>query len=131
MKYKEHGLSMNITNSGNDVLLTIKATKKLTHEDYEVIVPMIDNAIQDIKHPKIKILFDARDFEGWEARAAWDDLKFGITHMNKFTKMAFVGNKKWEEYMIKVGNWFYPISEMKYFEDINYAIEWLSNEDNI
>jgi len=112
MKYEEHGLSMNITNSGDDVLLTIKATKKLTHKDYEVIVPMIDNAIQDITHPKIKILFDARDFEGWEARAAWDDLKFGITHMNKFTKMAFVGNKKWEEYMIKVGNWFYPISEI-------------------
>lgn len=129
MSYKEHGLSVNVTKNGDEVLLTLKAVGKLTHEDYELMVPMVDNAIQGIKHPKIKVLFDAREFEGWEARAAWDDLKFGITHMGKFTKIAFVGNKKWEEYMVKVSNWFYLISDMKFFEDINNALEWLKNEE--
>ena len=89
---------------------------------------MIENALVGIKEPKIKVLVDAREFEGWDIRAAWDDLKFGLKHSKEFTKLAFVGNKKYESYSIKISNWFMS-GEMRYFEDIDSAIAWLNQKE--
>ena len=69
---------------------------------------------------KIKVLVDAREFNGWDFKAAWDDLKFGLKHNKEFTKLAFVGNKGWESYNIKISDWFI-CGEMKYFEKMGNA----------
>jgi len=61
-------------------------------------------------------------------KAAWDDLKFGLIHSKEFTKLAFVGNKEWESYSIKISNWFMS-GEMKYFEDIEDASIWLNQKE--
>ena len=105
----------------------MKISGRLDHDDYDLMVPMIENAISGIRKPKIKVLVDAIEFEGWDLRAAWDDLKFGLKHNSEFTKLAFVGNKKWEEYGIKISNWFMN-AKMRYFEDIDEARQWLKNE---
>jgi len=121
---KEHGISVGISRIGEYVYMQMSITGKLEHEDYVLMVPMLENAIAGIQKPKIEVLVDATDFEGWALEAAWDDLKFGMKHKDEFTKIAFVGNKKWEEYGIKVSNWFMS-GEMRYFEDINAAKEWI------
>ncbi len=77
---------------------------------------MVENALFGIKEPNIKVLVDAREFDGWELRAAWDDLKFGLKHSKEFTKLAFVGNKEREAHSIKISNWFMS-GDIKYFED--------------
>ena len=102
----------------------MKIAGKLTHHDYEVMVPMLETAIENIKEPKISALVDITELEGWELRAAWDDLKFGLKHGGKFEKIAIIGNKKWEEVMAKVAGWFIS-GDIEYFEEHEKAHAWL------
>lgn len=125
MKFKRHGLSIGIERIEDQFLLSLKAQGKLTHKDYEIITPMIDSALAAVKEPKVKVLIDGTELEGWQARAAWDDFKLGLKHGNEFEKVAIYGNKKWQELVAKIGSWFIA-GEIKYFENVDDAITWLN-----
>lgn len=127
----EHCVSIGISHVGEAFFLKISVKGTLTHDDYEKMIPMVENALFGVKDPKVKVLVDAREFEGWDMRAAWDDLKFGLKHSKEFTKLAFVGNKAWESHSIKISNWFMS-GEMRYFEEIKDAVAWLNQkEENV
>jgi len=126
MSIKRHGLTIGIERVGSDFFLSLKAIGKLTHQDYETISPMIDSALQGVKEPKLKVLIDGTELEGWELRAAWDDFKLGLKHGSEFEKIAIYGNKNWQEITAKVGAWFIS-GEVKYFEDYEAAVEWLNS----
>lgn len=126
MEILAHGLTIGISRVDNDFFLTLKAIGKLTHEDYEKITPMINSALESVKEPNVKVFIDGTEFEGWEARAAWDDFRFVLKHGNEFVKVAIYGNKKWEKYISKIASWFIS-GEVKYFEDKNEAYKWLKN----
>ena len=123
-----HGLSIGIERTDNDFFLSLKATGKLTHADYEKINPMIDSALEGIKEPKIKAFIDGSELEGWELRAAWDDFKLGLKHGSEFEKVAIFGNKKWQEYTTKVGSWFIS-GEVKFFDSETEALNWLQENN--
>ncbi len=126
MKSYKHGLSIGINRVDNEFFLFLKAIGKLSHEDYEKINPLIDNALLGIKEAKIKALIDATQLEGWELRAAWDDFKLGLKHGSEFEKIAIYGNEKWQEYISKIASWFIS-GEVKFFENEDEAIKWLKN----
>ncbi|MDQ7015573.1 MAG: STAS/SEC14 domain-containing protein [Gammaproteobacteria bacterium] len=121
---QRHGLSIGIERSGSDFFLSLKAIGTLTHHDYETITPMIDSALEAVKQPKVKVLIDGTEMEGWDLRAAWDDFKLGLKHGNQFTKIAIYGNKDWQEITAKVGAWFIS-GEVKYFTSAESALNWL------
>jgi len=124
MNIKRHGVSIGIERTGNTFFLILKAQGRLTHEDYKIITPMIDSALAEVRQPKVKVLIDGTELQGWEARAAWDDFKLGLKHGNEFEKIAIYGNKKWQEVMAKMGSWFIA-GETRYFENENDALSWL------
>lgn len=124
MPIKKHGLSIGIERVDDDFYLTITAVGKLTHQDYEVMTPMIDSALEGVDRPSIKAFVDARELEGWEARAAWDDFKIGVKHGRYFDRTALLGNKKWQEVGAKIGGWFTG-GEVKFFDDEDAALTWL------
>ena len=128
MNIQQHGISIGIERINNEFMMTMTVNGKLTHEDYEVIVPMLESAIAGVEKPEIKVLVDLRNFNGWELRAAWDDFKLGIKHGREFSKIAMIGNKKWEQFAAKIGSWFIA-GEMKYFETREAACHWL-NDNN-
>ncbi len=121
---KRYGITMGIERVGDEMFVSFKAVGKLTHEDYETITPVIDKALEGIKAPKVKMLFDASEFEGWELRAAWDDFNIGLKHGNSFEKIAIVGNKKWMEITVKIASWFID-AEVEVFDSVEKALEWL------
>ena len=120
------GVSIGIERIGSEFFMTLSMIGKLTHEDYEVLVPMIDSALEGVKQPKIKMFVDVTQLEGWELRAAWDDLKLGLKHGSKFERVAVRGNKSWYEWAAKVGDWFVS-ADVKYFEDEESALAWLQS----
>ncbi len=124
MSIKRHGLSIGIERSGSEFFLSLKAVGKLTHEDYQMITPMINSALSQVKQPKVKALIDGTEMQGWELRAAWDDFKLGLKHGNEFEKIAIYGNKNWQEIAAKVGSWFIS-GEVKYFASLDEALSWL------
>ena len=124
MNITRHGLSIGIERVGSDFFLSFKAVGILTHADYQIINPMIDSALEGIISPKINVFVDGSELEGWELRAAWDDFKLGLKHGGEFDKVAIFGNKKWQEYLAKIGSWFIS-GEVKYFDDANEALRWI------
>jgi len=124
MSSSRHGLSIGIESTGSEFYLSFKAIGKLTHEDYEVITPMIDSALEGVKQPKIKALVDITEMDGWELRAGWDDFKLGLKHGREFEKIALYGNRGWQEKAAKIGSWFIS-GEAKYFESLDEALAWL------
>lgn len=126
MNSQRHGLSIGIERSGDEFFLTLKAQGTLTHDDYLIITPMIDSALESVKTPKVKVLIDGTELDGWEARAAWDDFKIGLKHGNELVKVAIFGNKKWQQLAAKVGSWFVS-GDIKYFDQSSDAIAWLKD----
>jgi len=122
---KKHGLNLGITRVDNHIFVELKAIGRLSHEDYQTLTPMLESAIAGIEQPKINMLIDATQFEGWELRALWDDFKLGLKHGREFQKMAIVGNKKWMSFATKLGSWFIT-GEAKHFDELTDAIVWLN-----
>lgn len=126
MKIVRHGLSIGIARTGSsDFFLDIKAAGKLTHDDYEILNPLVDSAMHAIHHAKVKVLFDASELDGWDLHAAWDDFKFGLKHQNEFEKIAVYGNQQWLEKSARVADWFLS-GEVRYFETLGDAFDWLN-----
>lgn len=119
-----HGLSMDVEHVDGIVFMEFKAIGTLTHDDYEKITPMVDQALAEIDNPVVNVYVDGSDFEGWQLQAAWDDLKLGLKHGKKFHKVAFYGNTRWQEVMTKIGSWFVA-GEVRYFEEPLDALSWL------
>lgn len=126
MSKEKHGISIGIDRIGKQFFVSMKAMGRLTHDDYEVIAPMIEAAIVKVNQSRVKVLFDATEFEGWEVRAAWDDFKLALNYEDEFDKIALYGNQEWQETAAKIGNWFMS-GDVKYFDSYDDAISWLQN----
>lgn len=115
---------LQILEQTQDNIIATKATAKLTQRDYEKILPLLNDKLN--KYPKIRWYFEMEDFEGWEAKAFWEDVKFDSKHANDFDKVAMVGEKKWEEWMTDLMQPF-TAAEVKYFNTSQKeeAIKWI------
>jgi hypothetical protein len=85
---------------------------------------MIDRALKEAKGLEVNLLVDMRGFKGWEMLAAWDDMKFGLKPHNDFSKMAIVGDKKWEALSTKMMSHLMS-GKSKFFKSREKALAWL------
>ena len=108
-------------------VLEVRVTGKLVHEDYQRFVPEFDRLVKE--HGKIRLLFEMIDFHGWEAQAAWDDLKLGVKHFADIERIAMVGDKKWEKWMAAFCRPFTK-AKVRYFQShaIEEARDWLKRD---
>ena len=105
-------------------LLIIRATGKLTKDDYRLFVPKVEELIRQFG--KIRVVFEMRDFHGWDAGALWEDIKFDIRHFSDIESLALVGDKKWEKGMSMFCKPF-TRARIKYFDlaEVYKAYEWI------
>ena len=103
----------------------IDLTGKLSGEDYEVYRPRIEQLIRE--HGKLRLLVHMHDFHGWTPGGLWQDMKFDVKHFKDLERIAFIGDKKWEEGMSKFCKAF-TTAEVRFFEEsrIDAAREWLA-----
>ncbi len=114
----------------NDII-AVRASGKLTHEDYENFLPQLEAQLNTFKN--VSILFELDNFSGWELEAAKDDMKFGIEHYTDFDRLAIVGDKAWEHWMVLIAKPFLLSSEIRYFdrENLQEAWDWLREKQVI
>ena len=105
-------------------LIAAKISGKLTEQDMRKLHPLFHNIIE--KGHKVDFYFEMEDFEGYTLKGFWEDLKIDSAHLGDYGKMAFVGNKKWQEWAAKATD-FFTGSEVKFFEKTNKenALEWI------
>jgi len=122
---EEHGIGITLKRLGKELIIELKMSGKLTHEDYQTFVPIIDRALKSFKDLEPCLLADMREFKGWKGRAAWDDMLFGLKHRKAFKKVAVVGKKKWEEVATEMMK---PLmkGKLRFFKDYDEAMAWLT-----
>lgn len=117
-------MSIQLKKENEGPILDVHISGKLTKHDYELFVPDFERLLRE--HGKPSVLFDMSGFNGWEAGALWEDVKFDIKHFADIGKIAMVGHKKWEKGMAMFCKPFTTAS-IRYFDeaDIAEARKWL------
>ncbi len=110
--------------------IAIRASGKLTHEDYQNFLPQLEEQIKE--HEKVSLLFEFIDFTGWELGVAIDEFKFSIKHLSTFERIALVGDKAWEKWMALMMKPFLLSGEVRYFnrENLQDAWDWLREKQD-
>lgn len=117
-------MAIELNEEAGGKLLIISVTGKLIREDYKFLIPKVEELI--LKSGKIRVVFEMRDFHGWDAGALWEDIKFDIRHFSDIESLALVGDKKWEKGMSIFCKPFTK-AQIKYFDltEIYKAYEWI------
>jgi len=111
-------------------MLEVCASGRLTHSDYRRLVPQFERLVE--QHAKIRILFEMKEFRGWDATALWDDIRLDWKHFSTIERLALVGNKKWQKWMSKVCLPF-TTAKIRYFDRANTeeARNWLADKSTL
>ncbi|MBL3655238.1 SpoIIAA family protein [Fulvivirga sediminis] len=112
-----------ITDKYEDTV-AIKMSGKLTQEDYQVVVPLLENKID--QYGKINIYCEVIEVSTMKPGAIWEDLKFDAKHFKNFNRVAIVGERGWL-------NWFstfakpFTTAEIKYYDNYEkaQAMDWV------
>jgi len=109
--------------------IAVKASGKLSHEDYQKFIPELEKHIEE--YDKVTLLFEFDNFSGWDLTAAKDDFKFGMKHLADYERIAMVGDKAWERWMSFIAKPFLVSGEVKYFnrENLQDAWDWLREKE--
>jgi hypothetical protein len=106
-------------------ILVIHVNGKLVKEDYPDFVSEFERLVR--QDGSLRVLFDMTGLHGWDASAAWEDIKFDIKHFADIERMAMVGDKKWQHDMEV---FFKPFTKatIRYFDhaDAADARKWLA-----
>jgi hypothetical protein len=105
-------------------ILVIHVTGKLAKADYGRFVPAFERLVR--RRGKLRVLFDMTGFHGWDAGAAWEDLKFDLKHFADIERLAMLGDKKWQQ---GLAMFFKPLTQAtsRYFDhtEAAEARKWL------
>ena len=120
---------MRLTEKNGGKILEARVSGKLTHGDYQRFGPEFVRLVK--QHGKINVLFEMVGFQGWEAAALWDDIKFDLKHFAGIERLAMVGEKKWQKGMSKFCSPF-TTARIRYFDRTaaSEARAWLAAESD-
>lgn len=109
-------------------IFAFQISGKLVEDDYATFRPKLDKLLEE--ESPLSLLIQLKEFDGWSAKSAWEDLKTGINHDESFLRIAIVGKSLWEKVMSEFGNLFLD-TKVRYFEDEALALDWLNQVKNI
>ena len=101
-------------------ILVIQVSGKLVTEDYHFFESEFERLVRE--HGKLRVLFDITGFHGWEG----GEIKLSMKHFSYIERLATVGEKKWQQGMVKSYQHFTK-APIQYFDQANLveAREWL------
>lgn len=111
--------------------LAIRASGKLTHQDYQSFLPKLEEKIKQAG--KVSLLLELDNFSGWDLKAAKDDFTFALKHMGDLERIAIVGDKSWEHWMTIMAKPFLLLGSVRYYnkEQLQEAWGWLREKENL
>ena len=120
-------MSISLSEEKKGKIVIIEASGKLTKEDYAHFVPTVEKHIKT--YHKIRMVFEMKDFHGWEASALWQDLKFDAKHFRDIERLAMVGDKRWEKGMSVFCKPF-TLAKIRYFDasETEKAYKWIRED---
>ena len=90
-------MSVTIQTQANTNFVEVTLNKKITRQDYELFQPIIDAEIK--KHGRICMLVVARNFDGWDLGASWEETRFIFSHYSRIDRIGLVGAAEWQKWL--------------------------------
>lgn len=114
-----------ISEPASDVV-AIKINAAVTKEDFELALPQLKNKIKTEGH--INLYCEIDNISSISPGALWEQLKFDVNNLNKFNRVAVIGDKSWKEWMTKFSD-ILTKAEIKFFNPTEKvdAMEWVIN----
>jgi hypothetical protein len=105
-------------------VLEVDLHGKLTRRDFDQFVPETERLIA--RHGKIRLLVTMHDFDGWDAGALWEEIKWEAKHFLHIERIAIVGEECWQKRMAKVCNSL-TTAKVRYFKlnQLEAAYAWV------
>jgi hypothetical protein len=102
----------------------------VTTEQFDATAKKLEAFIA--RHGRVRVLEIIKDFEGIDAGAFWQDLKFSLRHLKDFSRCAIVSDAKWFSPLSVLAEPFIDC-EVAYFppEDLEAARNWLLWSDGV
>ncbi len=118
-------MSIELHEESGGKVLDIRLSGKLTKEDYESFVPVVERLIRE--HGKLRMLVRMHDFHGWTMGALWEDIKFDWRHFSDIERLALIGESKWEAGMATFCKPF-TRATIRYFDEAkaDEAVNWIN-----
>lgn len=116
-----------IKNVEKNNLISAIIIGKVTKADIEKIHPLIHSMVKNGN--KVDFFFELVNFKGYDLKGLWADLKVDAAHISDYGKMAFVGEKEWQQWAAEATD-FFTSSEVKYFDltEKEEAKRWILNQ---
>jgi hypothetical protein len=112
-----------IMEASTETCIGFKVTGKVAKADYDLLLPKLDEAIE--AQGKINLVVVLEDFDGWaELDAAKADFDFGTTQYRDVERAAFVSDKKWHKWMVKIMDPFTRHTDEAYFDLSQLQAAW-------
>ncbi|MEP6756961.1 MAG: STAS/SEC14 domain-containing protein [Chthonomonadales bacterium] len=107
--------------------VVIEIIGHLVATDYDQFIVEFDGLVRE--RGKLRALVDLTRLLGWDLGAAWEDTKFGVSHMGDFERLAVVGDRQWERQIVNIFRLFI-IGKTQYFDvaDSAAARSWLKSD---
>jgi uncharacterized protein YjbK len=107
-------------------LIKTFVSDKLTREDYDQLIPIMEKTLEDWKN--VRWYFEMQDFRGWSMQGAFIDFSFSFKHATELSKLAMVGEKEWQESLTQVMKPF-TSADVRFFslEEKEEALRWITS----
>jgi len=91
-----------------DNVVAIACRGEVTRQDYDtVLIPAVEKALKS--HDKVRLLYEiGPDFAGYDAGAAWEDLKVGMEHFSHWERVAVITDIEWITLAMRLFSVFLP-----------------------
>lgn len=106
----------------HDAVLGFRVVDDITAEDYEVLRPAVQAAVDE--HGSVRLLLDLTEFRHEKIEAWGADLRFGQHFHDAIERLAIVGDHTWQKWLARLSEPFYA-REAQFFADQPTAWGWL------
>ena len=110
-----------------DNVLGFEARGEVTGADYEsVLIPAVEEMLT--RQKSIRFMYHlGKEFEGFDAKAVWDDARVGLQHLTVWERVAVVTDVGWLRAAVKAFAFVMP-GQVKVFgnSELETARRWLS-----
>lgn len=90
-----NSVTVGIEQLNNKIFVKLSVIGKVTHDNYAAVIPLMETALDNDDVPTKLVLVDILNMDGYEVKAALDDLKFWHNVHFHVDKVAIVTSKKW------------------------------------
>jgi hypothetical protein len=118
-------MSVQIEYEPNDIYV-LRISRILKQSDFHAEQSALVAKIDSGSKPRLLVVLE--NFEGWERGADWNDLDFMISHGGKISKIAIVGESRWEALALAFAGAGVRRAPVKFFppNELEQARTWLA-----